>query len=94
MPLDLVTLSRDPLPPMEVGVPVPVTVHVGGLPAGHTATMHFEVGGAAQLANGGTTADVPVTAGIATVTVRGVRAGATVLRYTLHVAIPGFWDGG
>lgn len=92
VPTDLVSLVRGPLGPMQVGVAVPVRVQVLGLPPGHAATMHFEIGGAAQLSGGGTTADVPVTDGAATVSVRGVRSGPTVLRYTLRVTIPGYWE--
>jgi len=89
---DLVTLRPDQLAPSEVGTVQPVTVHVTGLPATDSGMMSFAIGGAAQLIDGGTTATVPVTDGIARVSVRGIRAGAALVRFHLHVKIPGFWE--
>jgi len=92
-PVDLVTFSHDPLPPLQVGVPVPVSVRVVGLPPGHTAIVHFALyGGAVHLVSGGDGADLPLNNGAATVTLLRSRAGEIQFSYTLTVTIPGYWD--
>jgi len=91
-PTDLVRMRADPLPPSQVGTIQPATVHVEGVPATDPAVMTFAIGGAGELADGGASATVPVANGIAQVRIRGTRTGAALLRYHLHVKIPGFWE--
>lgn len=92
VPTDVVALRPDPLAPTRPGVVQTLTVHCDGLPANHPAVMYFSVSGAAQLADGGETTSVPVKDGIAQVRIRGARAGQALVRFKLHVVIPGFWD--
>lgn len=91
MPADVVALRADPIGVAETGAVQTVTVHVDGLPASDSGTMYFQVGGAAQLLDGGSTTSVPVTNGIAQVQIRGIHAGAALVRFKLHAQIPGFW---
>ena len=90
-PADVVTLRADPIRESETGSVQTLTVHCDGLPASDSGTMYFEVGGAAELAAGGTTASVPVRNGVAQVRIRGIHAGAARVRFHLHAQIAGFW---
>jgi len=87
---DIVTVQADPIPPTAPGALNTVRVHVRGLPPGERATMFFQVGGAATLANGGATTSVPVNNGLAEVQIRGVHTGEVSVRFELQVALPGF----
>ncbi|HXM17988.1 MAG TPA: hypothetical protein VN934_04185 [Candidatus Tumulicola sp.] len=80
----------DPLPPLKQGSVASVTLHIEGLGPQDTAVVVFSVSGAADLATGGTTASVPVRDGIATVRIRGVRAGALNVSTELKVSSPDF----
>jgi len=91
-PTDIVTLRADPVPPSQVGTVQTLSVHTLGLPATDPATMAFTIGGSAELADGGSSITVPVTNGVAQVQIRGVRAGAALLRFLLHAKIAGFWE--
>jgi hypothetical protein len=84
----VVALQPEPVPLMHVGQLKTLRVRVAGIPAGRQAAMRFEVGGAAKLAAGGTSADVPVVNGIATVKVQAVRAGQLVAHCQLHFTMP------
>jgi hypothetical protein len=88
---DVLELVGDPIPPQEVGSLNTVRVHVIGLPPGDTATMAFQVGGAATLANGGSEIVVPVKNDEANIQIRGIRRGQSLVRFKLDVAIPGYW---
>ncbi len=91
IPADIVQLRADPIGVSETGAVQTVTVHCDGLPASDPGTMYFQVGGAAVLADGGTTTSVPVQDGIAQVRIRGVHSGAALVRFKLHAQIAGFW---
>jgi hypothetical protein len=86
---DIVALRADPIPPADVGQTVMLTVHCDGLPAGHTGTMFFRVGGAAQIAGGGDTGSAPVNGGIAQIGVTGTGPGQVLVRFILRARIPG-----
>ena len=81
----IVKLTPEPVAPSEPGVVQTVRVHVEGLAPQTQATMFFEVGGAATMAGGGTTARVPVTNGLAGVQIRGTHSGQALLRFRLSV---------
>jgi len=91
IPADIVQLRADPIGVSETGAVQTVTVHCDGLPPTDPGTMYFQVGGAAVLADGSTTTTVPVQNGIAQVQIRGVHAGAALVRFKLHAQIAGFW---
>jgi hypothetical protein len=91
IPADIVQLRADPIGVSETGAVQTVTVHCDGLPASDAGTMYFQVGGAALLADGGTTTSVPVQNGIAQVQIRGIHSGAALVRFKLHAQIAGFW---
>ncbi len=92
VPADVVSLRPDPLAPTRPGVVQTLTVHCDGLPPTHPAVMFFSVSGATQLADGGELATVPVKDGIAQVRIRGVHSGSAIVRFKLHVTIPGYWE--
>lgn len=86
----IVRLTPEPVAPSSPGVVQPVRIHVEGLAPGVRATMHFQVGGAATMLDGGGEATVPVTNGIATVQICGTRSGEALLRFHLVVVNPQF----
>jgi hypothetical protein len=90
-PADVVTLRADPVAGGEPGTVSTLTVHCDGLPPGDSGTMYFLISGAAQLENGSETTSVPVKDGIAQVRIRGVRAGAALVKFKLQARIDGFW---
>jgi len=90
MPADVVTLIPHPLPPSEPGTVETLVIECHGL-GSDPATMAIAVSGAATLASGGDQTTVPVVDGVAQVQIRGVRAGAAIARFRLHVRIPGYW---
>lgn len=92
VPADVVQLRAEPIGIAETGQIQTVTVHCDGLPASDSGTMYFQVGGAAQLVEGGTTTAVPVHNGIAQVRIRGLHSGPALVRFKLHAQIPGFWS--
>jgi len=83
--LAIVKLTPEPVAPSTPGVVQTVKVHVEGLAPGAQATMFFEVGGAATMLDGSTTASAPVINGVAMVQMRGTRAGQALLRFHLSV---------
>ncbi|GAC1393011.1 MAG: hypothetical protein NVSMB31_11850 [Vulcanimicrobiaceae bacterium] len=90
VPIDLVTLQADPIPPAESGSIVPLTVHIAGLPETDSATMDFQVAGAAELADGGEIKlGVPVVDNSAHVLVRGIRPGQAAVKFHLRAMING-----
>lgn len=86
----LVTVMGEPLAPSTPGQVNTVRVHIDGLPPDQSASMAFQVGGAATLLDGGSTTTVPVKDGIAQIQIRGVHAGQALVRFTLLMTAPGF----
>jgi hypothetical protein len=86
----IVRLSPEPVAPSSPGVVQTVRVHVDGLAPGAQAKMYFDVGGAATMLSGGTSAATAVIGGVATVQIRGTRAGQALLRFHLSVSNPEF----
>ena len=84
---DVLEITPDPLPPQHVGSVNTVRVHVIGLPLSDSATMTFDVGGAATLLDGGSQVTVPVKNGLAEIQIRGVRSGESLVRFKLEVAL-------
>src|SRR6202521_2229522 len=91
--LAIVKLTSEPVAPSTPGVVQTVKVHVEGLAPGAQATMFFEVGGAATMLDGSTTASAPVINGVAIVQMRGTHAGQALLRFHLSVKNPQFITG-
>jgi hypothetical protein len=91
--LAIVKLTPEPVAPSTPGVVQAVKVHVDGLAPGEQATMFFDVGGAATMLDGGTTASAPVINGVASVQIRGTHAGQALLRFHLSVKNPQFITG-
>lgn len=81
----IVQLVPEPVAPSQAGLVQTITIHVNGLTPGEQADMYFEVGGAAQMLDGGATTAAPVINGLTHVQVRGTRAGQALLRFRLHV---------
>lgn len=86
---DIVSLTAEPLPLSHPGTVETVRVHVNGLPAGDTATMDFQISGSSVLAAGGTKTTVPVVNGVASVQIRGIRAGQALMQFVLNVRLAG-----
>ncbi len=91
MPADVVTLRADPVAGGEPGTVNTLTVHCDGLPPADTGTMYFLVSGAARLEDGSQTTSAPVINGIAQVRIRGISAGAALVKFKLQARINGFW---
>ena len=86
VPFDAISLTVDPMPPVEeVGDTATPTVHVLGMPAGDAAVMEFLIGGSAELAGGGTYTSVPVVGNVASCTIVGVRSGEALVRFHLRL---------
>ena len=86
VPFDAISLTVDPMPPVEeVGDTATPTVHVLGMPAGDAAVMEFLVGGSAELAGGGTFTSVPVVGNVASCTIVGVRSGEALVKFHLRL---------
>ncbi|MBV8171202.1 MAG: hypothetical protein JO219_04635 [Candidatus Eremiobacteraeota bacterium] len=88
MPTSVVRVTYDPLPPIKTGQVEPVRMHIDGLRPQDAAVVIFNVGGAATVADGSTTATVPVKDGLAEVLIRGVRPGALEVVTDLEVHQP------
>ncbi|MBV8367183.1 MAG: hypothetical protein JO194_11890 [Candidatus Eremiobacteraeota bacterium] len=84
---DVLEITPDPLPTQHVGSVNTVRVHVIGLPLSDSATMTFDVGGAATLLDGGSQVTVPVKNGVAEIQIRGVRSGESLVRFRLQVEL-------
>ena len=91
IPGDVVTLRADPVPAGEPGAVSTLTVHCDGLPPADGGTMYFLVSGAARLEDGSQTTSAPVINGIAQVRIRGISAGAALVKFKLQARINGFW---
>ena len=85
---DVASVTAEPIPVMHSGTVATVTLHIAGIPAQDNPSVHFTVSGAAKLAAGADSADVPVTNGIARVKIQGVHSGQVIVTYQLH-ASPG-----
>jgi hypothetical protein len=81
---DATIVTANPIPLMHTGSTAQVMLHVEGIPEDHSPTVHFAVSGAAKLASGALTADVPVKDGMATVKIQGVHPGQVVVSYQVH----------
>jgi hypothetical protein len=90
-PADVVTLRADPVAGGEPGTVSTLTVHCDGLPPADGGTMYFLVSGAARLEDGSQTTSAPVINGIAQVRIRGISAGAALVKFKLQARINGFW---
>lgn len=91
IPADVVVLRADPVAGGEPGTVHTLTVHCDGLPPADAGTMYFQVSGAARLEDGSQTTSVPVINGIAQVRIRGISAGAALVKFKLQARINGFW---
>lgn len=85
--VDVVRLRFDPIGELHTGQVATVRLHVDGV-GNDPAQVTFSVGGSASIADGSTTATVPVTGGVATTEIRGRQPGELVLRTLLDVAVP------
>jgi len=85
---DVITVTPGPLPVMHSGSSANATVHVQGIPEEHNPMVHFEVSGAAKLASGASSADVPVKNGVATVKILGKQLGSVTVGYEVRSTIP------
>lgn len=90
----IVQLVAEPVAPSQAGLVQTINVHVNGLMPGEQADMYFEVGGAAQMLDGGATATAPVINGLAQLQIRGTRAGQGLLRFRLRVRSAQFVSSG
>jgi len=86
VPFDAISLTVDPMPPVEeVGDTATPTVHVMGMAPGDSAVMEFSIGGSAELAGGGSFTSVPVAGNVASCTIVGVRSGEALVRFHLRI---------
>jgi hypothetical protein len=84
---DIIAISFTPLPPLKPGVIAPLGLHVEGL-GKDPAFARFDVTGAASLADGSSSARVPIVDGQCEVNIRGQRAGQLQVRVTIDVQMP------
>ncbi|MBV8170882.1 MAG: hypothetical protein JO219_03015 [Candidatus Eremiobacteraeota bacterium] len=83
----------DALAPMKPGSTQPVTLHISGLRPQDAAIVIFNVGGAAQLADGAPTQQVPVRDGKASCEIRAEHPGELIIKTVLDVALADFIPG-
>ncbi len=88
LPTSVVSVTYDPIPVLKPGSTTMVRMHIQGLRPQDAATVTFTVSGAAKLADGGSTANVPVKDGLAQVLIRGVTPGELNISTDLDVHQP------
>src|SRR5271165_877294 len=88
LPTSIVRVTYDPIPTLKPGSTTMVRMHIQGIRPQDAAIVIFNVTGAAKLADGGTTASVPVKDDLAQVLIRGVTPGELNISTDLEVHQP------